>query len=367
MKNFRIAQSDTKDVVAAVKSIKEQLSDIDACMILYFASPVYPAEAISKEMFAAFPGTDTVGCTTAGEMISGKIGHNSIVAMAWHKVSMKYLKIEILENIQTDTDAVAQAFKSFEKSLGTSMQSLDSERYVGMIMIDGLSGCEERLNDQLGNLTNVSFIGGSAGDNFMFQRTWLFLNGRAYTNAALLLLMEPTNGYATLKTQSFSITDKKLIPTKVDEKQRMVIEFNNQPASVAYAEAVGIPIEELSKSLGEYPIGLIFDEQNYFVRSPKQIEGTSMTFYCLVKEGLEVRILKPKDIVETTSTDLQKCGNIQAVVDFNCAQRFDELIRKNQLKTYSEIFKDVPAIGFSTYGESYIGHINQTSTMLLLK
>jgi len=367
MNSFKIAQSDVKNAGEAVKNIKEQLSDIDACMILYFASPSYPAETISKEMADAFAGIHTVGCTTAGEMVSGKMGQNSIVAMAWHKTSLKYLQIEVLENIQTDTEVVAKAFASFEKSLGKQMKQLDPEQYIGMILIDGLSGCEEKLNDQLGNHTNVLFVGGSAGDNFIFQRTCLYVDGKVYSNAAVLLLMEPANGYDILKTQSFIPTEKKLTPTKVDEKRRMIIEFNGKPATEAYADILGITVDELAKNLGEYPVGLVFDEHNFFVRSPMKIEGTSVIFYCSVKEGLELTVLHSEDIVTATRADLAKCGKFQAVVDFNCCLRTSELSRKNQLKAYSEIFGNVPAIGFATYGESYIGHINQTSTMLLLK
>jgi hypothetical protein len=238
-------------------------------------------------------------------------------------------------------------------------------------MVDGLSGCEEKLNDQLGNHTNVPFVGGSAGDNFMFKTTWLFADGKAYTDAAILLLMEPANGYEILKTQSFTTTNKKLTPTKVDEKRRMVIEFNGRPATEVYAEVLGISVNDLEKTLGKYPVGLVFDEQNFFVRSPMKIEGTSVVFYCSVKEGLELTVLHSGDIVEGTRADLlktaQNCGGLKAVVDFCCCLRTLELTQKNELQDYSEIFENLPAIGFATYGESYIGHINQTSTMLLLK
>jgi len=367
MEFFKIAQSDAKNTVDAVQSIREQLSGVDACMILYFASPSYPFATVGKEMADAFAEIHTVGCTTAGEMVTGKMGQDSIVAMAWHKSSLKFLQIEVLENIQTDTDVVAKAFASFEKSLGKPMKHLNPEQYVGMMMIDGLSGCEEKLNDRLGNLTNVPFVGGSAGDNFLFQSTWLFVDGKAYTNAAVLLLMEPANGYAILKTQSFITTDKKLTPTKVDEKRRMIIEFDGKPATETYADVLGITVDELARNLGEFPVGLVFDEHNFFVRSPMKIEGTSIIFYCSVKEGMELTVLHSGDIVKTTRADLQKCGGLQAVVDFNCCLRTSEMSRKNQFKEYSEIFGTVPAIGFATYGESYIGHINQTSTMLLLK
>jgi len=368
MKHFKIARSEKKDAVEAVKSLKEQLSGIDACLVLYFVSTAYPPETISAEMAKTFAGIHTVGCTTYGEMISCKMGQNSIVAMAWSKDSLKSLKIEILENIKTDgTAAVEKAFKSFEKSLGKPMKDLDPARYAGMIIIDGVCECEEKVNDHLGNLTNVPFVGGSASDNFKFECTWLFVDGKAYTNAAILLLIEPTNGYSILKTQSFKLTDKKLTPTKVDERQRMVLEFNGKPALLAYAEALGVSTDEAPKLFISHPVGLVLDELNYFVRSPIRVEDTSVVFHCIVKEGLELTLLKSADIVSSTRTDLQKYGKIQAVVDFNCSLRFIELNNNNNLENYAEIFKDVSAIGFSTYGESYIGHMNQTSTMLLLR
>ena len=373
MENFRVAYSDLDNTAAAVWSVKEQLSGVDAGMVLFFVSPSYSVLTVGKTMATTFPGARTVGCTTAGEMASGKMGQKSIVAMAWSKASLKDLKIEVVENVKSNLDeAVNKAFMSFEKSLGVHPQELDPERYVGMVLVDGLSGCEEKLNDLLGNHTNVVFVGGSAGDDFKFEITWLFVDGNAYTNAAVLLLMQPANGFALLKTQSFAVTDKTLTPTKVEEARRMVVEFDGKPAAKAYAETLGITVDELNATLGEHPVALVYDAENFFVRSPMKIEGDAIGFYCSVKEGLKLSVLKSDDIVSTTRKDFNKiiedCGGaIQAAIDFNCCLRTLELSRKEQMKEYAHIFANVPAIGFATYGESYIGHINQTSTMLILK
>lgn len=40
---------------------------------------------------------------------------------------------------------------------------------------------------------------------------------------------------------------------------------------------------------------------------------------------------------------------------------------KGLTQQYGELFTDIPTVGFSTYGEAYIGHVNQTATMLVLK
>ena len=370
MDNFKVAQSKIKDSFEAVKSIKEQLSGIDACLVLYFVSTSYPPDAICKEMADAFSDAHTVGCTTSGEFITGKIGYNSIVAMAWSKDSLKELKIELLKNIKTDTQAVAKAFKSLEVSLEKPMKYLDPSRYVGMVIFDGMSGCEEKINDQIGNLTNVPFVGGTAADDLKFVCTYLFLDGKAYPEGAILLLMEPANGFTILKTQSCELTGKKLTPTKVIEDDRKVVEFDYKPAAAAYSEILGVSVDDLPKYFSACPFGLVFDEQNIFIRTALEIkENLSLRFCCAVKEGLELDIVRATDVLADTRADLKKhkINEMKAIVDFHCAYRFIQLDAKNELKEYSELFGNVPTIGFSTYGESYIGHMNETSTMLLLK
>ena len=370
--NFKAASSQEQCTDVAVKEIEEQLKDVDARLILYFASTCYPVDVISKSMSEAFPLAQTVGCTSAGEMINGKMLSDSIVAMAFGSDIIPNLKIEVLENIKEDKQAVVNAFKNFETYFLTPMSDLSPTRYVGLVLIDGQSRCEEYINDQIGNLTNVSFVGGSAAANSLSDPTYLFANGKSYTNAAVLVLMEPVNGFAFLKTQSLSLTDKKLTPTKVDEATRTVYEFNHQPAAKVYAEILGIEVNELPHYSTTNPLGLVLDEKNFFVRDPHCVlENGAIDFFCSVKEGLELTVLQASDIVEDTRRDLEdafsKNQNLNAIIEFNCVSRVNELKEEGKGDEYASLFKSIPTISFGTFGESYIGHMNQTSTMLLLK
>jgi len=90
-----------------------------------------------------------------------------------------------------------------------------------------------------------------------------------------------------------------------------------------------------------------------------------------VKTGIELQLLRSRNIVEDTRRDfaekVRQMGHCRAVINFHCILRTLELEQKNQCDAYAGIFADVPTVGFSTYGESYIGHINQTSTLVLFE
>ena len=364
-----IASTTVSSIEQAVDDISKQCSGISPTMVLFFASSRYDPASISRAMYDAFGGAQVIGCSTAGEIVSGRVLKDSIVAMAFDDRTVRDAAFSVVTDV-TSPDSLADAARRLGEDIGTPLGELDFRKYVGIILIDGLSGSEERVMDRLGDLTNVTFIGGSAGDDLKFESTYVYLNGAAYTNAAVLALLEPAGKFDIIKTQSFKALKATLVPTKVNEERREVIEFNNRPAALAYAGALGVPPEDASKRFMRNPVGLVTGD-DIFVRSPRQIEGDSIFFYCMVKEGMELALLESTDIVADTrravEEKVRQLAGASALINFHCILRALELEGNGQDKEYGALFAGIPTIGFSTYGEEYIGHINQTSTMLVFK
>jgi len=101
-----------------------------------------------------------------------------------------------------------------------------------------------------------------------------------------------------------------------------------------------------------------------FVRSPQRIDGNKVHFYCSVHEGVELTLLKGMDIVADTGKALSE-SQYRSLVVFNCILRTLDLKKQGKTDAFGKLFTK-PTIGFSTYGEAYIGHINQTATILAL-
>ena len=324
-------------------------------------------------MQEAFSDCIVFGCSTAGEIVSGKLLKNSVVAMAINSNIISDVKVEVIEQIKDNLNLDA-AFTSFERYFNESSYTMDVTRYVGIILIDGVSMKEEKIMDQIGSRTNVYFIGGSAGDDLKFIETFVCANGKAYIDSAVLVLlkMNAQAEFSIIKTQSFKALDQVLIANKVNEEIREVIEFNNRPAITAYADAVGATsVEEAPKYFTTNPVGLVVGGNDIFVRSPLQKKGTNIQFHCNILEKMEVRLLESTNIIEDTKYALdekiKEFGRIEGIINFHCIMRTLELEQKNSVKQYGEIFSNIQTIGFSTYGEEYIGHINQTSVMLVFK
>jgi len=357
----------------AVAEIKSQLNLSNIKLIIFFSSNNYDQDKLSRLMAKAFNNCVVVGCSTAGEIVSGELLKDSIVAMAINSNIISDAKLEVIENMSGNL-SLEKAFTSFEKYYNQSLYTMDATKFVGVSLIDGISMKEEKIMDLIGDRTNIFFVGGSAGDDHKFFKTYVCADGKAYTDSTALLILRINDNaeFSIIKTQSFTTLDHVFIANKVNEEKREVIEFNNRPAVLEYAEAVGASsVEEVSKYFRTNPLGLTVGEDDIFTRAPQQTKGTSMQFYCNILEGMEVRLLKSTDIVEDTKkaieNKIKEIGRIDGIINFDCVERVLELEEKQLEKQYAEIFRDIPTIGFSTYGEQFIGHMNQTSAMLVFR
>ncbi len=76
------------------------------------------------------------------------------------------------------------------------------------------------------------------------------------------------------------------------------MEFNNKPAAVAYAEALGVS-KKIYEIFYEKSCGIMINNEPY-VRSPQQIKDNNVIFYCNVFEGMELSVLESTNIIEDT-------------------------------------------------------------------
>jgi hypothetical protein len=365
VKTARTTEADSK---AAASEIAKELSGASPKFVLFFVSSSHDPSAFADALQKGLGDVTAVGCTTAGELVDDLMLEKSAVGMGLGDDVVASSSIAVVRDL-SDPESIKTALGELAQSHGTSPNALDASKLVGLVLHDGLSVSEERVMDVLGTLTNVPFIGGSAGDELAFEKTYVFANGEPMSGRCVLALLELKKPYQILKTQSFDVLDKTLEVTDADEATRTVHAFNGKPAAQAYAETVGCSVEDLPSKFQSNPVGLVTADGEPFVRSPQQIQGDDVVFYCQIKKGMKLNLLQARDIVDDTRRDLSakidEMGGTSGIINFHCILRTIELQQKDQTESYGKVFAGTPTVGFSTYGESYIGHVNQTSTMLL--
>lgn len=343
------------DMAAVAAQIKNSLP-AKPTLLLYFHSVAFDAAAVAATLAGIYPGVPSIGCSTAGEIATGRMLDGSLVVAAFTADVVP--KAEVVGIVGNDV-------KSALATLASRFDNVDHRTHVGIILMDGLSGKEEQIMESLGDCTDLTFVGGSAGDDLKFAKTFVAANGNLLAGAGALALLHVPAGFDLIKTQSFCTTGKTLTPTRVDRAARAVLEFDGKPAAQAYAEAVGADsAAAAAHAFMDAPLGLMAGDEP-FVRSPQRIENDKLHFYCGVMEGVELAVLKGTDIVADTGRALAG-SNRRALVVFNCILRTLELKDQGKTEAFGKLFTG-PSIGFSTYGEAYIGHINQTATMLALR
>ena len=348
------AHSTNNKPVAIVDDLSAAWKGLAPRFVAYFASPAIEPETLAAELKTAFPGATQIGCTTAGELVSGKMFKGGVAALALPAELAGDPAVELVTSISARPQGVVDALGRLAARFDLPASELRLDEHLGLILIDGLSRSEERVMDLIGNECDATFVGGAAGDDLRFVATHVSVDGRAATDAAALALLRPPRGFDFIKTQSFRKLPARLVATKVDEAARTVLEFDGGPAAPAYAAALGVSVEDLPKHFMRHPVGLMVGDDP-FVRSPLRVDGQGVVFYCNIKQGMELALLESTDIVSDTAKAIQARvakGDVAALLNFHCILRTLELESRGQT---------------GAYGEELIGHMNQTSTIVCFR
>ena len=365
------AHSDRADTRTAAADLVAKLRDQDPSAIVFFCGPRHDGVLLCRELMLAFPRAQVIGCTTAGEFTGeiSRLDSVSLLALGARKVRRAAAAIAHFE--RGVERGILAATNEIEKKLEVNLRSVDPTRYVGVVLLEGLRMKEEAANDALGNAAPlVSFVGASAGDNGEFKATRVFCNGEASEDGAALLLVDAAVPFVVGKTCSFEPKSKALTVTRADVVNRILYELDGRPVLQAYAELVGRTPEQLDAAVFmTHPLGLVIDGQPW-IRSPQRVlPDGGLKLYCQVLEGAQVHVMRSRDLLGETRAEIARIkqrlgGEASGGLAFNCILRRLELDAGKLHGPFVDSFEGLEVAGFHTYGESWLGHINQTLTGL---
>jgi hypothetical protein len=365
--------SSQRDTEAAIRELKAGLIGTEPVAIFFFCSGQHDGVRIQKELKALSPMAEVIGCTTSGEYTDKAYtqGGVAVMALSHAKVTRCAATLAEYDKGESVEAAVHSATKRIAQKLQIDMREVDPDRWVGIVLHEGLKGNEEEVNELLGHVAPfLSYLGASAGDNLVLKETRVFYEGRESNCGSVLLLMEMAVPYTIVKTCSFEPTSTVMHIGRVEG--RVVYEIDGQPAVPTYAAKVGVKPEQLDHPIfmGN-PLGLMIEGEPW-VRAPIAVlPDGGLLFGCKILEGAELNLLRNTDLVGDTTRALnkgiEKLGRPpSAGLLFNCAHRCVEIQIKKLEVPFCEAIAGFPVAGFHSYGESWLAHVNQTLIALLI-
>ena len=312
MKKLFTAKSTNKDTKKAVEELYLLFNkNNEVCSglikyIIFFSSTSYSPDDLINEFNTFFPNVTVFGCSTAGEISDNYFNTGSLVAMGFTNEVFEDICIEVLD-LKNYQEEIKQSIKNIEKYYDSPINQLDRKKYFGLLLMDGLSSMEEKILDLFGEYSNIEFTGGSAGDDLHFKQTICFANGKAKNSSAIIAIIKSKNNFAIESHHHFNLTDKQLIATNVDVPNRIIYEFDGQPALQRYCKLLNISVDKAPLYFLSNPIGLNIDGK-IFVRSIQKVHdnGTALHMYCNVSDGTTLTLLNAGNIIENTSNIIKK-------------------------------------------------------------
>jgi len=360
----KVGRSDKLDAANAVRAAIEGIVSSETCFVLAFVPNNLDAAQVTEQLGISLGGVPVFGCTTAGQITSEGYESEALLVLAFSKKSFRCASL-LFDDLRplAETKVAERAQKLVERFRHTP-----NWNRLALLLTDGLSKQEDLLISVLETvLEDLPIFGGSAGDGFEFKQTFVFQNGKAHTNAAVLLLIETNLAFQGLGFDHFLPEGKQVIITESDPNERLVQEINGAPAAQEYARLVGCGVDELSPEVfAENPMLLQHHGRHYVraINEASQIDN-SLSFLAAIDDGLVLTLGQGREIIATLEAGLSvrdtQNREPDFILAFDCALRRLEFDQKDMTDAVSNVLRERRVFGFNTYGEQQSGvHMNQT-------
>ncbi|QEO17599.1 histidine kinase [Acetobacter vaccinii] len=254
---------------------------------------------------------------------------------------------------------------------------VSSRDTLAFTLVDGLSGAESCFAEAVYNCGRFPcvFTGGSSGGLLDFSSTSIFDGQETLRDHAVIMFLKlrPGTAFSLFKTQNFTDTGKSFVVMEVKEGARTVgSAINPQTAEIApiietLCKTLSCRPERLEEALEGHTFALRISGELY-IRSIANIDiyNGLVSFYCDINPGDELFLVKATDFGRQTRSDLarfltSKPQPVGAILS-DCILR--RLNNPDALRDLDGMW-DMPAAGFSSFGEFLGINMNQTLTAVV--
>ncbi len=365
MTDIAIASTDRLDAAAGDflgAEIRKQLNGSPDAVIV-FAAPENDFSKLLSSLGKCAGTTTIVGCSSAGEFTNTGSGNGQSCAIALRSPNMKFAAT-VGSNLSKDRKGAAtQMSQNF-----TGMKSAEFKHRAAIVFLDALAGHSDDLVDQLTISTagTYRFVGGGAGDNAKFEKTFVFCGTEAYSDAAVAMEVLSQKPLGIGARHGWSAASEPLRVTDSDASS--VKTFNIAPAIEAFQDHADATHQDFDP---ENPLPFFLHnvvgvktEHGHKLRVPLGVssdggvitaaEVPSGSTACIMSTGSDSASNAAAEATRDAVKQVQDAGNTpKAALFFDCVATrlrlgsdFD-----NELDAVGNELHGVPFAGFNSYGQ----------------
>jgi hypothetical protein len=333
-----------------------------ADLVIVFSTVAYEQEKVLIGVRSFSKKIPLVGCSTSGEITTKGPVSKNVAVMALNSDAIEF---SIGVGKGTDKNSYEAGVMAAKKAKEKTKRDFS----LFMMLLDGLAenGAAAVRGVQAVLGENFPIIGGSAGDDFLFKKTYQYYQDQVLTNSAVGMGFSGEFSFGLGVRHGWEPIG---LPMKVTKSEGgKLIEIDNRPALSIYEDYFGKKAEELikepiAKMAYTYPLGMSVEGSPELLIRDVVIANNKGEITCAaeIPEGSEIRLMlgdqdkaiqSAKDAAEQALSQL-KGAKPKAIFVFDCIARHKLLgarIGEEITAIQSILGESVPLIGFYTYGE----------------